>query len=336
MRSISKRARLAGLLPALALWSLSAQAQAMTHFDLPAQSLSDSLRAIGSLTNTNILFNPPLVAGLRAPAVKADLTTEKALAQLLQGTGIHFEFLNDHTIVLAGAAASPRPFRTAAPAEPVADPIATQPQGGALVAQAEPAAASDLTAVAPAPAAPPEALPEVMVTGSRIARKDFVSEQPIVTSSAADLKASAKLNVETALEQMPQFQNGQDENYDAGAVGGGGRATVNLRGLGQQRTLVLLDGRRLPPTDGTGVADLNDVPLGIIDNVQVISGGASAAYGSDAMAGVVNIITKNVNGLEISVSHGAMDGGIGKRNDFSLNAGSSFGDNKGHAMISFE
>jgi iron complex outermembrane recepter protein len=340
MRTISRRAGFARLFPALALWALSAQAQA-THFDIPAQSLGDSLRAIGSLTNTNILFAPPLVAGLRAPAVKADLTTEKALSQLLEGTGIHYEFLNDHTIVLGGAGVGARPFRTAEPAEPVPDPTAVaDAQRSVLVAQAAPATAADQVAAAqsqpPAPAAPPEQVTEVMVTGSRIARKDFVSEQPIVTSSAADLKASAKLNVETALEQMPQFQNGQDENYDAGAVGGGGRATVNLRGLGQQRTLVLLDGRRLPPTDGTGVADLNDVPLGIIDNVQVISGGASAAYGSDAMAGVVNIITKTVNGLEISVSHGAMDGGVGKRNDFSLNAGSAFSDNKGHAMISFE
>jgi outer membrane receptor protein involved in Fe transport len=177
---------------------------------------------------------------------------------------------------------------------------------------------------------------QITVTGSRISRPDFVSQYPMVTTSAEDLQASAKINLETALQQMPQFQNGQDENFNAGAVGGGGRATLNLRGLGQQRTLVLLDGRRLPPTDGTGVANINDVPMGIVDNVQVISGGASAAYGSDAMAGVVNIITKTVNGLEVSASQGFAEGGFGKRQDFFVNAGSPFADGKGHAMISLE
>jgi iron complex outermembrane recepter protein len=175
----------------------------------------------------------------------------------------------------------------------------------------------------------------MVVTGTRIARPDFVSDQPIVSVSAADLAESGRVNVETALEQSPQFMNGQDENYNSNGPNGG-RAELNLRGLGTQRTLVLLDGRRLAPTDGTGVANLNEVPQGIIDSIQVITGGASAAYGSDAMAGVVNIITKNLDGLEAGISHGAADGGYGKNEDVYVNGGAPFADGKGHAMISLE
>ncbi|MEJ1965035.1 MAG: TonB-dependent receptor [Gammaproteobacteria bacterium] len=129
--------------------------------------------------------------------------------------------------------------------------------------------------------------------------------------------------------------NGQDENYNSNGPKGG-RATLNLRGLGQQRTLVLLDGRRLSPTDGTGVANLNQVPSGIIDSIQVISGGASAAYGSDAMAGVVNIITRKMDGLEIGASYGAHDGGFGRHQDYYVNAGSEFANGRGHAMVSLQ
>jgi len=334
MRTIRRRTGWAGISTAFVWSALTAQALATIHFDIAAQPLADALRAVGSQTNNNILFDPPLVAGRRAPALKADLTTAQALSVLLAGTGLRYKFVNERTIVLTadgsqpalpggansvGATPAPAPAETSHSADPVAVPAAgpEHPAPPSQEALAEP-------------------VPEVTVTGSRIARPDFVSQYPIVSSSAPELQSSGKVNLESALEQMPQFLNGQDEHFDAGAVGGGGRATLNLRGLGQQRTLVLLDGRRLPPTDGTGVADLNDVPLGIIDNVQVISGGASAAYGSDAMAGVVNIITRNVDGLEVSASHGAADGGFGRRNDFFINAGSSFSDNRGHAMISLE
>jgi iron complex outermembrane receptor protein len=196
-----------------------------------------------------------------------------------------------------------------------------------------PAAATEQSA---AGAAPPESeLQEVVVTGSRIARPDFVSQQPILTVSSSDLESSAKVDVAAALEQSPAFLNGEDQNYNSNGPNGG-KAELNLRGLGASRTLVLLDGRRLSPVDGTGVADINEIPQGIVDNIQTITGGASAAYGSDAMAGVVNIISKNIDGVEIGLSHGAADGGFGKNNDLYITLGSAFGDNKGHAMASFE
>ena len=220
------------------------------------------------------------------------------------------------------------------PCTPVADaagkPCVPSDKGALRLAQAGEAAPSGAVA-----ASSEEQPTEVVITGSRIARPDFVSNQPMVSVTAAELVASGKVNVESALEQTPQFSNGQDENYNSNGPNGG-RATLNLRGLGQSRTLVLLDGRRLAPTDGTGVANLNEVPQAIVAGVQVISGGASAAYGSDAMAGVVNILTKNIDGIEVGLSHGAGDGGIGKHQDYYINIGSPFADGKGHAMLSYE
>jgi iron complex outermembrane recepter protein len=311
----------------------------VTHrFDIPAEDLSSALKALGAVANIQVLFSEDVVAGLRSGPLKGDYTTDAALRILLDDSGLKVDRSVTGVLLIRRSPAKGQGAGAATvDATTDASPTAAAP-GEPLVAQAAPGAAAD-QATAPQAAAKDastDQVQEVTVTGSRIARPDFVSDYPIVSSSAADLQASAKINVETALEQMPQFLNGQDENYDAGAVGGGGRATLNLRGLGQQRTLVLLDGRRLPPTDGTGVADINDIPLSIVDNIQVISGGASAAYGSDAMAGVVNIITKTTNGVELTASEGMDEGGIGKRHDFSLNAGGTFADGKGHAMIALD
>ncbi len=194
-------------------------------------------------------------------------------------------------------------------------------------AQPEPASSSDASGASE--------VQEIVVTGSRIVRTDFVATSPIITASEATLRETGKVNVESALQQLPQFVPGRDENDNAEASGGGGRATVNLRGLGETRTLVLLDGRRLPPSNGQMVVDLNTVPLGIVESVEVISGGASAVYGSDAIAGVVNIKTKqHFNGLELNLNGGETFRGDGRRYDVSLTGGFDFADDKGSALVS--
>src|SRR6185437_4576452 len=220
------------------------------------------------------------------PAMRlAQAASPPPVAQLAQAT-------TPPPVTRLAQAAPPPPVAQAEPTPAIAQtgPAQAAPQGG------------------PAGAAPgaEEQPAEVVITGSRIARPDYVSNQPMVSVSSTELAAAGKVNIESALEQTPQFSNGQDENYNSNGPNGG-RATLNLRGLGQQRTLVLLDGRRLAPTDGTGVANLNEVPQAIVDSVQVISGGASAA-----------------------------DGGIGKHQDYYINLGSAFADNKGHAMLSVE
>ena len=150
-----------------------------------------------------------------------------------------------------------------------------------------------------APAATGEG--EIVVTGSRITRSDYTSASPIVTTSQDALKATGAVNVEQSLNQLPQFIPGSgSQGGGASAAASAGRATLNLRGLGDKRNLVLLDGRRLPPSTVFNVTDVNIIPQSLIESVETITGGASAVYGSDAISGVVNFRTRrNINGLEI-------------------------------------
>ena len=130
-----------------------------------------------------------------------------------------------------------------------------------------------------------------VVTGSRISRPDYSSTSPIVTFSAGAITQTGTVNIENALNQLPQFVQGQTQST-IGAVALAGRASLNLRGLGETRNLVLLDGRRLPLSNANAVVDVNLIPQFILEGVETITGGASAVYGSDAMSGVVNFKSK--------------------------------------------
>jgi len=141
-------------------------------------------------------------------------------------------------------------------------------------------------------------LQQVVVTGSRIVRRDYEATSPIVTVDASSFERSSTVGVESSLNLLPQFQPGATQfdaarNIQSSAFGGVGAATVNLRGLGTNRTLVLIDGRRAQPADATLVVDVNSIPSAAIERVEVITGGASAVYGADALSGVVNFILKN-------------------------------------------
>ena len=143
----------------------------------------------------------------------------------------------------------------------------------------------------------------MVVTGSLIARPDYNTATPMVTVSPDTLKQSGQVALEQGLVQLPQFSVAT-----AGTgpfIGGSGQQNINLRNLGPQRNLVLLDGRRLLPSASDGTVDLQRLPQGIIGNVEIITGGASAVYGSDAVSGVVNLKTRApMQGLEIATTYG--------------------------------
>ncbi len=173
-----------------------------------------------------------------------------------------------------------------------------------------------------------EQVEEIIVTGSRIARRDYVSPSPIATLVSEDLLASGEVNLENALIQATQF--GLGEGQQTNEFGGGGRASVNLRGLGDHRNLVLLDGRRLPNSSHRAVTDINLIPHIILENVEVISGGASAVYGSDAISGVVNFRTKQgFEGTQANVQFGASAEGDAENIDASFMFGDGFADGRG-------
>ena len=143
------------------------------------------------------------------------------------------------------------------------------------------------------PEAADPVIEEVLVTGSLLPRGDFVSKAPIATISSTQFEMSNTVNVEQLINSMPQVVGGADRSSTFGQ----GIATANLRGLGENRTLVLVNSRRFVPTfpDG-GTVDLNFIPVGLIDRVEILTGGASAAYGSDALAGVINFIARDIQG----------------------------------------
>src|SRR5438270_2571963 len=129
---------------------------------------------------------------------------------------------------------------------------------------------------------------EIVVTGTRIPSPNLTSIAPVTTVGNADIKAQGVTRIEDITNSLPQVFAGQGSSITNGS---NGTATVNLRGLGSSRTLVLIDGRRLGPGGGAGAAsDLNFVPAGLVERVDVLTGGASATYGADAVSGVVNLI----------------------------------------------
>lgn len=191
-----------------------------------------------------------------------------------------------------------------------------------------PANAQDASAQASQPA-PTQ---EVVVTGSRIARRDFVADSPIVTVNQQQLDTQAGATIGLKLQQLPQVTPSANELVGSGQPTG--RATVDLRGLGANRTLVLADGRRLQPSTPENVVDLNTIPSALIDNIEVITGGASAVYGSDAVAGVVNLKLKhNFHGLELDGQFNTTDIGDGQEKTVSVLWGSNFNDNKGNVVF---
>jgi outer membrane receptor protein involved in Fe transport len=166
------------------------------------------------------------------------------------------------------------------------------------------AAAAAAMAVTPAMAQDTEEEEAIVVTGTRLVRQDFEAISPITTVGAEQLELTATLTTESLLNELPQIIPGNTRTSNNS--GGFDYATVDLRGLGPGRTLVLVNGERVPVSSTGGAVDLNTIPASLISRVEVVTGGASAVYGSDALAGVVNFVLKDdYEGAEVNVTYGA-------------------------------
>lgn len=198
-------------------------------------------------------------------------------------------------------------------------------------------AAQAADAANPAPSADANTAPieEVTVTGSRIARRDYAADSPIVTVSAQTLENEGGGTFGIKLQQLPQVTPGNNELSGSGQPTG--RATIDLRGLGPNRTLVLADGQRLQPSDGQAVVDLNAIPSSLIENVEIITGGASATYGSDAVAGVVNLKLKHhFQGVQLSGQYNVTELGDGQEKVFDALMGTNFADGRGNIVLALD
>ena len=192
-----------------------------------------------------------------------------------------------------------------------------------------------MTSVTPAALAQ-EKIESIVVTGTRITTPGTTSNSPIYSVGAEEIKSAQPVAVEEFFKNLPAAVPAIGPGTNNGS---GGAATIDLRGLGSQRSLVLVNGRRFVPYDLSGTVDTNSVPLALISRTDLLTGGASVVYGADAVAGVVNFnLKKNFQGVELSTSYG---GGAGKNNGgdvtkkrTDLTMGASIDGGKGNVAVS--
>ena len=182
----------------------------------------------------------------------------------------------------------------------------------------------------------------VVVTGSRIVRRDFTSNSPIVTIDADAFETQTGLNVESYLNQLPNYNPAASPTTTEGdvqitPVNSVGIASISLRGFGPNRNLVLIDGKRLVPINSLMVTDVNAIPSALIERVETITGGASAVYGADAVSGVTNFILRDdFEGFEVDAQYGTTDAGDGTESRISAVFGADLSDGRGNVTIGVE
>lgn len=180
-------------------------------------------------------------------------------------------------------------------------------------------------------AADDETVEEIVVTGSRIARQNLVGTSPVAVLGSEEFKLSGTVNVENLLNTIPQVVPGESgfTNNETSAT-----AQIDLRGLGPQRSLVLVNGRRYIFFDARMITDLNNIPAALIERTELVTGGSSAVYGSDAIGGVVNFILRDdFEGIELSAQYDITAHGDADTASINLTTGGNFADGRGNAVV---
>lgn len=209
--------------------------------------------------------------------------------------------------------------------------------GAALVstptlAQTAPATQETQQQSTPNASAPADEGQDIVVTGTLISNPNLVSSSPVNTVSENELTLRNVNNVEQIIRELPGAVPGIGSAVNNGT---GGFATINLRNLGSQRNLVLLDDDRLVPAAAGGTVDLNNIPTALVQRVDVLTGGASTTYGADAVSGVANFITKkNFAGMEATASQQITERGDSNYFRADLTVGANFDDGRGNATLS--
>ena len=211
----------------------------------------------------------------------------------------------------------------------------------ALVAAGAPAAAQVAADPAPAGIEGEETAEDIVVTGSRIRRLDFDTPNPVVSLGEATIRQSGQTNLTDFLTEYPALQGSStsaDNSGDRAAIGATGLNLLDLRNLGTERTLVLVDGRRhVASLPGTQAVDINTIPSELVSRVDVLTGGVSAIYGADGVSGVVNFVMKqDFDGLAASGQVGVSRHGDGGQRQFSVTAGRNFAEGRANFAINYQ
>ncbi|MEJ7926745.1 TonB-dependent receptor [Sphingobium sp. AN641] len=299
MGAYLKSAMMSGTAIAILSTAPAALAQAR-NFDIPSQAASQAILQFAKQAGVQIVVPGQRLRGKRTNEIKGNLDVRSALRTLISPTDLRVVSDNGGVIVLA----------MAQPPRAQSDPAPIQATGSADSETPEPSG-------------------EIVVTGSRIARRDLDTPAPRAVVSDAEFKQSGAINVESVMNALPQIRPSNTGFYNGPSV-----ATLDLRGLGTNRNLVLVNGRRYMFYNTSQVTDLNTIPQFLIQGVDVVTGGASAVYGSDAIAGVVNFrLRTNLRGLEIGGQNSISGKGDGHRFEAHVAMGTEFAEGRGHITL---
>jgi len=286
----------------MALYTALPTAQAQTtaatesihQYAIPAGPLSAALSTWGAQSDRQLVFAPDLIAGKQSRGVSGHYGAEQALTQLLIGTGLAWKRVNGQTYTL----------ERASPPPPV---DAHQKPASKSKASPSAAAAQKVTQ-----------LDTVSVTGTRI--RGGVTASPTITIDAQQIQNEGFTDLGEVIRSVPQnYSGGQNPGVTAGAYAGGynnenisGGSAANLRGIGQDATLTLLNGRRMSYGSNDQAVDISAIPVEAVDRIEIVTDGASAIYGSDAVGGVINVkLKRDFDGVAVGARYGkATEGGL--------------------------
>jgi iron complex outermembrane recepter protein len=349
------------LLVSTGLSQQSVSARSISYeLNIPAESLDAALQAVALASHHKLFYRADLVAGKASKALIGSYTTEEAVHRLLEGTQLSFEITPASVVLIKALDDKPVTVvpnssgGSAQIASPGPSDDASAKGGGkqssqefrlAQVGQGKTTSdvPIDKSDAQKAKDRKTEGLEEIIVTGTLI--HDVPPITPVTIITHEDMVIQGYTRLDQVLEQLPQNFKGavaQDTNSINGAGNGAAiNATfasgVNLRGLGPSATLVLLNGVRLPPTSQGTSVDLSQIPLSVIDRVEILTDGASSTYGSDAIGGVVNIITKKqFEGVEASVRTNSIAAGKPPNEGGALTGGFDWNGGNVLANVDFE
>ena len=272
------------------------------NINIPSEEAAKSIPEFARQENIQIVAPVSQLHGIKTPEVSGIMDMDAALNSLLVGTGLEVASNDRSTVVL----------RRAAPAAPVAE-ISSIDDAGSLPSES------------------------VVVTGSRVISNAGDSPNPLTAISAKQLRETTPTGIPDGLNKLPIFQGSQNIGRPGDGSQNFSSNVLNLRDFGAQRTLVLLDGNRVTPSNSDGTVDVDTLPQMLISRVDIVTGGASAVYGSDAVTGVVNfVLDKKFDGLKIDANAGISNYGDAAGYNLGVTAGTDLFGGRGHFEASVE
>ena len=312
--------------------------------NLPSQPLAESLRAVAKISQTSAVFDDAALTGIAAPKLQSNLTFDEAMTELLKGTGLTYQYVDNKTIVLvavkptAAAAGSAGRIRADEAGSPLRLAQATpQPPDAVVHDSAESSSSSEPESI------DMKGIPEILVKGSKSLNMDITrtrdDPQPYVVLDRELIERSGATSLDQLLQQRLSVNTSVADMGTSVSVSTerSGSSSINLRGLGTNQTLILVDGHRMsaPTVGGGGQGNIGGISLALIERIEILPSTASGIYGGSATGGVINIITrKDFSGGEARVTYDDTFSGSSAIRKMDFLFGHKFNEGKTNVLLS--